>query len=401
MSANMTDSQLQKTIEAAKTDLNQGVAHSVPTGQEAMPPMKQDPIALRKAMFKKADEQRAMESGVPVDATAQDQIDHMSARPQDANPGDTQNIRQRLNQEQRQVQQPDIQQVQQVDPNEIVPLQVGNTTIKVTRADIERAGGADLYLRRRQMDDEALEMHKERQKLEAARQEFERRLAESQKWSNRTGVEPVPGQGQDPANLVADPATTVTPGARGVDIDSLSQEIAEQLYSGDSESAAKSVKRILSYAMARGDTLSVDEIAAKVKAQIETKPSASAPAAPPVNPVIEAVNAQLNSMAQAEFPDLLKDDVARSAAWAKFQGMVKLPENADRRAVDVARDACQWAEDTLRNPRGKVIEQKRGLQPTNAAATVGAMVDAEPDRQTASDAVSTIASFRQFGRRPK
>lgn len=403
MTAEQLDARVHQQATKAKTDLNQGVAEGgAPRGDEPRP-TRHDPLGNRKAMFKKADAIRAAESNVEVDPARQAEIDAMAARAVSDTPGEALTVRQRMQREQRQ--QDDAAAAPAPAPapraDERIRLRVGEREITVTRADVEAAGGEQMYLRRRELDEEQLALAQEREKARQLNDELTRRLAEAS-GSNRTGGDPDPGQGRDPANIADDPSATVRPGTRGVDIAAQAREIAAGIYSGDQDDAAKAVEKILRHGAATGATLSVDDIVARVTAQLQgaqPKPAAAPAPAQEVNPVVQTVNDQINAMARREFADLLKDEFNTKTAFEKFKQLVKLPENADRRAVDVAREACQWVMDKLDNPRAHVIEQKRTL-PVSPSATSGVPEFTDDDvPANAAGAVAMIQASRNFGRR--
>lgn len=408
----LTPEQLDARVHAAanktKADLNQGVAlGGAPKGDE-LRPTRHDPLGNRKAMFKKADEIRAAESGIAADPAAQAEIDAMVARANVDETGQTPaNVRQMVKEQQRRDAAAEVvanAPAAQPRVEERVRLKLGEREITVTRADIESAGGEAMYLRRREMDEEALALAQAQERTRQLNEDLTRRLAEASavSRSNRTDDGSDPGQGRDPASIADDPSATVRPGTRGVDIAAQAREIAAGIYSGDQDDAAKAVEKMLRMGAARGETLSVDDIVAKVTAQLRGQDPTPRPAQPPaaeVNPVVRTVNEQIDNMARREFPDLLKDEFNTKTAFEKFKQLVRLPENADRRAVDVAREACQWVVDKLENPRADVIERKRTL-PVQPTATSGVPEFTDDDvPANAAGAVAMIQASRQFGRR--
>jgi hypothetical protein len=215
------------------------------------------------------------------------------------------------------------------------------------------------------------------------------------------------GQGNDPANRAADPAAQHRndAGNTGEEDERLAERLADQIYSGDRDDAVKGIRDLLRLSRSKGETPDVAEIVKQVRAELAgSTPNAEgkhpqASTEKRVDPMVERVNREINAMALADFPELMQLPAARAATYERFLELVKLPENANRLALDVARDALEEMEPKFINRRQTVVDRKRGLQADSAAS---AAQTGHPESSTPSDpsaVVGQIAAARKFGRR--
>ena len=411
-----TDTQDNKAIhqaaDAAKRDLTAGADVRVPTGDEGAPGARLDPFAARKAMFATADAKRdaeasqggtvqdaklaelAKEAGIDLEALQRGHQPVGATPPKDA-PADR-----TLHLNKDKTAHPASTQPSQ-SADERVTLKLNNgAEITVAKRDVDRAGSAELYVRRRELDEEA-----DRLARQSAQLQSELEAARKLRESLQQGAQHPAGQGNDPANRAADPAaqSRTDSGNTGVDDEKLAERLADQIYSGDQDEAKKGVLELIRLTRQRGEALDTKAIVQQVRTEMGAAPKAEGTNAPTpqptVNPIIERVNREINAMSLAEFPDLMKDQAGRAAAFERFKELVKKPENADRLAVDIAREACEEIEPRFVNRRDAIVERKRGLQNTSAAS--GALreeAEADPDR---SSIVEQMAAARNFGRRPQ
>lgn len=411
MATDTQDKAIHQAADAAKRDLTAGADVRVPTGDEAGPGSRIDPFAARKAMFATADAKRdaeaaqggtiqdaklaelAKEAGIDLEAL---QRGHQGA-PADATPPATDRTL-HLNKD-KTTQAASTQPSQSAD--ERVTLTINGADITVAKRDVDRAGGAELYVRRRELDAEA-----DRLARQSAQLQSELEAAKKLRENLQQGAQHPAGQGQDPANRAADPAaqSRTDSGNTGVDDEKLAERLADQIYSGDQDEAKKGVLELIRLTRQRGEPLDTKAIVQQVRTEMGAAPKAegtqaATPAPRTVDPVIDRVNREINAMSLAEFPDLMKDKAGRAAAYERFKELVVKPENADRLAVDVAREACEEIEPRFVNRRDAIVERKRGLQSTSAAS--GALRDEPEAVQDASSIVEQMAAARRFGRRPQ
>lgn len=376
-----TDTDLQKAADAHKADLNHGVAAVVPRGDEAAP-VKVDPFEARKAMFKKADALREIEQANADGHTDPERIAALQAeaRGEDvsAQPGTAPTPP---------VNKPDTGQSQ----NEYVTITAEGGPITVAKTDIDREGSVEMYLRRRQMDEVAAQ-----DKIEIAR--LKRELEEARRL--REPQQPSAADQDDPATI---PARTTgrsnSSGASEQELAELAGRLAQQIYSGDENDATTAILQILQ--RSQGRSLSADDIERQVRSAVErvAAPAATTTATVPPNPRLEAINAQINAMSLAEYADVCNNDIARNATFAYFKELIAKPENRDRRAVDVARDACDWGRAKfIGDPRSNVLERKRGL-PSSTIASGATQTTTEDEPLTPTQVVEMMKSHRNFGRR--
>jgi hypothetical protein len=368
-----TDKEIIENADRTKANLDAGVATHVPRGDEVARE-KIDPMAARKAMFKKADSLRETEvaNGMGADpervaalqAEARGEVVASGAPTPAATPAGA----------------PTGQPTN------------AYVTIPVAGGEIDREGGVDAYLRRREADEAST-----KDRIEITR--LSRELADSRRQIEEHQQARPAGQA-DPAVSPADPAgRSNSSGASDTELAELATQLAKQIYSGDENDAKSAILEILR--RSKGETLSAQDIEARIKSAVasQNRPATTAQTEAPVNPRIQAINDQINDMARREYADICNSDVARTASWSYFLELVKLPENRDRRAVDVARDACDWARRKfLADPNSKVVEQKRGL-PSHVTASGATFATTEEEALTPAQVVAMQQSHRNFGRR--
>jgi hypothetical protein len=364
--------------------LTEGAAAVVPKGDEIVP-IKVDPAAARKAMFKKADALRGLDSAagssdvdpqiiarLQAEARGEEYVPEGGARPAAEN-RHTPPTGQRT--------------------NEYVTIPVEGGEIRVSKTDIDREGSVESYLRRREVD-EAMAQDK------IAIANLQRELAESNRLREQLQSRTA-GQ-DDPANRSAAPAdrNLTGSGASENELAGLAERLAKQIYSGDENDARAAILEILQ--RDRSNTLSATEIERQVREAVTrsaTNPTPATTTVVPVNPRLQAINAQIDAMAIKEYPEVCQNDIARNATFAYFKELVNLPENRDRRAVDVARDACDWGRSKFfGDPRSKIVEQKRGL-PSSVTASGASTATTEETTMTPSQVVEMMQQHRNYGRR--
>lgn len=406
---NEADKALHKEADAHKRNLKEGADVTVPTGDETSPPPRVDPFAARKAMFGKADtirdaqaakggtvqdaqlEALAKEAGIDLDAL---RAGHTGTAPAAA-PVAPENVNKSTTPE-------PASTTPSQTTDAYVTVTVNGAEIKVAQRDIDRAGGAEQYVARREMDAQRDALA--RQQADLQRQIDEMRRLQQQLQQGQTAPA---GQGTDPANRAADPAAQDRndPGnTGGVDDERLIERMADQIYSGDRADAIKGVRELVRIARGRRelpDEARIVEIvnnALAAKAEGNTQPTTPQQQQRVVDPMVERVNREINAMALAEFPDLMQLPAARAATYERFLELVQRPENANRLALDVARDALEEMEPKFINRRQAVVDRKRGLQPTSAASGVQTGADEVVPPNNASY-VELLAEKRHFGRR--
>lgn len=397
------DREVHKRANASKTDPSRAEGVVVPKGDDIPGRVPLDPFASRMAMFKKADAVRDAEAaqGGSLSEAQQALADQMAAEAGDVPHERTEATERTLHLRKK----PGTSQ----SADERVSLTYNGTAISVAKADIDRAGSAENYLRNRQMDEQQLALARQQEELAKREKDLEDRLAATQRVreDNRQG-ENLAGHGTGPAIRTDDPSgqRRNDAGTQGVDDEALAEELGLQIYAGSPEEASKAVLRILQLTRSRGETVNEEAIVKRVRAELagqsegdgKGNPTAStAPVA--ISPAMALMNKRINDMAANEFGELMKNDEARAAAFARFKKLVALPENRDRLAVDIARDACEQIEPLYANPRERVIERKRELPiqtPASGATHASADDEAVPSN---SEFIAMQAARRNFGRR--
>ena len=405
------DKALHAEADAGKRDLDTGVSRTVSKGDEAAPPEgPRDPFGDRKAIFKKANDQR--DRGEQQLRQGNPDHDERMRRMEAEARGEDPYAQQQPAKVDKPADKPDDKGDVASSPEQgYVSLQYQGRELKVSKTDVARAGGEANYLRQLELDQREIEMTRRQRELEQRDREFQSRLAESQalRGDDRRG---------DPSDHGTDPATraerTAAQNRNGsgddgaVGIEEEANRLAQMIYSGDEGDIRDAVATILQRAASAGQRVDVEDVARRA-ARMASAVSGESPRQPAEpsqpaasgdeDPVAAVVRSQINKMASDDFPELLKNDVARQATFAKLQEMMRLPENKDRRAVDVARDACDWGMLQFFNPRGDVIERKRGL-PSATATTGTEQQSTEDDVPSTQDFIALTQQRRRMTKAP-
>lgn len=393
------DRAAHKAVNAKKENLKDGVAASVPRGDEKDKPERVDPLAARKAMFAKSDSLREQEvdaGGIlstKPDKPSAEQIEAMKAEAAGKSTGvpiDRSRDERDPASRGAKVEAPPV-----ASPDEYVNLDFNGTQIKVSKRDIERVGGEAAYIQKRTLDQRQLEVERDQTLLKAREKAVADREAQLEQ-QRRTAA----GNGSPAVTPDTRSGEHRNGAGEGVEDEALAKKLASKLYS-DEEGATEAILQLLRTSRKSGDTLSEDQIVDRVAAKLKaTQPAPTQNTTVPANPMISALNAAINKMAVNEYPEVCNDPVARAATYARFTQMVQEPANRDRMAIDVARDACDWGrEKFIQNPRQEVLESKRGLPSSATASGQLATGDAEDDLSKPADVVAMLAERRKFGRR--
>ncbi len=357
---------LATAADKAKADLTQGADTHVPTGSESSPPPRVDPFDARKALF----------------AKSQARHDADSAVTRAENPG-IEDLAARMEAESRgQEYVPGVAPAADAHPvakpaeSEYVQVQYQGRTVQVARSDIQRAGSEDLYLRRREMADqaaalavEAAEMNRRKAELDAEKQ----RLAELREEQQRLTAAGQDGPATRPgyATGTADPATGPA-GNQGADLSERAKQLAAMIYSGDPQDAEKAVLEILQSASRSGQSIDPEQVADLAVARLNARPqpggtNGQTPPAPVVDPVWQRTVEEVNRVTAQHYADVVNDPIKVQEAFAELQRLSALPQNRDRLVVDIALDACEAIRNKTNPPRAAVVDAKRGLPPTPSA----------------------------------
>jgi hypothetical protein len=399
------DPQSQELAAAAdriKTDLSAGADAVVPTGSENAPPPRVDPFSARKSIFAKSQARHEEESRMVRESNPG--LDEMVRRmeAEAAGGGDT-----AVGAAGASAQGQDLarQPVAKQGEGEYVQLQYQGRTVQVSRSDIQRAGSEDLYLRRREMADQAASLALEAAEMARRKAELEaeqRKLAELQADARRPTA-----AGQDgPANWTGDAPVTANPatgvvGNQGADLTERAKQLAAMIYSGDPQDAEKAVLEILQAAIRAGRSVDPEQVAdlavARLNARAQPVGTTGQPTPEPViDPVWQRTVEEINRLTLRDYPDVVNDEVKRQEAYAELQRLSALPQNRDRLAVDLALDACEAIRSKTTTPRAAVIEAKRGLPPTPSAG--GAAPEAPESRVLSDKDYVQMLAERRRGR---
>jgi hypothetical protein len=377
------DRAIHAAADREKTDLSKGADVHVSDGHDGgQPPPKVDPFSARKAMFAKSDSLKARDAQSVQDdnPSVRERVQAMEAEARGDEPTaagipapvDTGTPAPGV----RQGEQPPSQPV---DP--YVTVQINGASVQVARADVERAGGEANYIRLRLADDreadlaaQAAELAQRRAKLDAD----EQRLTQLQ-------VDPPPR-----------PAASQDGSATPADLDAQADMLAAQIYSGDPTDAREAIRSILTQIAQAKPTATPEQIAAlaadRIRQQTEPKPTPT----PAVDPRWEAQRLAINAMAERDFPAIAQNATLSAQARAEIQRLSALPANAQRRAMDIAIEACEGVmKANALDSRSQVRELKQGLPATPSAGGTMPVAEEEPVL-TGSAYVDMLAKRRRF-----
>lgn len=389
---------IHEQADKSKANLNEGVSAHVP-GKEAVPPgTPRDPFGDRKALFAKHDARQHTEAQNVQEAnpSVRERVEAMEAEARGGTP-------------------PAAAPAPAPAPassgqneNPYITITHNGRQLSVSRLDIEAAGGENGYLRQLELDDmdarfaeQTAAMQRQREQLEAEAADLKRRQEEFQRSQTVAREAPATGDGGTPSQGRNGPAA-------GADeqLEADANRIVEQLFNGDPAEAAKAVKQILAARQPSARVPTAEEVAelaaAKLRAsQPEPKqPQTEARPTQPANvdPRWERTRQAINTMAEREFPDIAKDPTLSAKARVEITRLYQLPENKDRRAVDVAREACQLVKAEL--GRQQRIEVKQGLPSApSAGGSAPAQGDDNANIPVGSDYVRMMQDRRYFGPR--
>lgn len=365
--AEKSDKAIHSAADKIKADLNVGTDVQVPTGDEANPILKPNPFDARKAMFAKANAiadaaSEGFEEGRPVQPKTPDKPT--------LTPEEIEAARREAAGQSRQ-----SAQVPVAKPDEYVTVQTTSGPIQVMQSDLDRAGGAEMYLAQRALDNSRAALQAEQERFNQQRAEWEQK----QRIAAEQGVPANTSSGQGGGS-----------NATGGGDEQEAERLASQIYSGDPDDAKRAIRSILGR---------IHERKAEDIAELRAKLGQPAPVQP--DPVMTAVNNAINEMTAKDYPDVCGDPVARAASYEKFKQMASDPRNKDRRALDIARDACEWGRMQFMNPRKDIAESKRGLPPAGSATSAASVTETDEDPQKPGDVVAMMQDYRNFGRRAK
>lgn len=359
--AEKSDKAIHSAADKIKADLNIGKDVQVPTGEEANPILTPNPFDARKAMFAKANAladaaSQGFEEGKPTPKTEKPDAvtaEEIAAAQREAAGGQV------------------TPKVPVAKQNEYVTVQTTSGPISVLQADLDRAGGPEMYLAQRAIDNSRAALQVEQERLRQQQIEWEQRQRLAAEHGVPAGTSPGQGDG-----------SKVT----GDGDEAEAEKLALQIYSGDPEDAKRAIRSILGRIRERKPV----EVAGQ-----------GAGTVPAVDPVMTAVNNAINEMTARDYPDVCNDQVARAASYEKFKQMTMDPRNKDRRALDIARDACEWGRMQFMNPRKDIAESKRGLPPSGNATSATSVTETDEEAPKPADVVAMMQDYRNFGRRAK
>lgn len=387
---NPEDAAVHAEANKGKTDLSKVADTPVPSTEAVAPGTQRDPFADRKSIFLKRNKMNEVES----------------QRVQNENPSVKEYVQAAEAASRGETPAPagePAQHLQTQAQPEYIQLQYNGRQLSVARRDIEAAGGQDGYLRQLQFDDmdasmaeQAAEMQRRRAELEALDADLKRRQEEFQRSLTVARETPATsGDGTSPQGRNGPAASADS------DLEAESNRIVEQLFSGDPADAAKAVKQILAESRRANAVPTAEQVAELAAQRLKAmqpepvQPRVEANGAKPVNPRWEAERVRINAMASTEFPQIANSPELAAVARAEIERLCSIPANKDRRAVDVAREACQNVQTEL--DRTRRVEMKQTLPTTTSAGGAAPAAGDSEKVVTNSDYVAMLADRRNFG----
>lgn len=390
-------SKLDKAVVAednkSKTDLNDTGDAVVDDGKGTVP-IKQDPFQSRKAIFKKATGMR--EQLVQADADAH--VDIANVREAIDNEMDKGSSRNELdrgdhfdtNRTQVERRAPAATAAEEVvnDGGEHVDTGNGRVKVKVLgqefevpQGDVDAAGGITAYqkdraasIRLQAAAQREADLKAEREKLEAERRDWEQQRASA-----------------GAPSTVAPASTHSGDAGKGADVAKKATEIVDAIYSGDRKATEVAIQEILARNIQQ-PALSAEELARQAAELLKKQGSAPAPAKP-VDAKVSVEVQELNAYMADNYSDLMANDEQRNAAVAEFNRLKALPENYQRRWVDLGREAAESVLKPKQHARQDVLDKKRSLPPVAAGTHVHSPA-ASPASTSPSSAVAMMRKAR-------
>lgn len=369
---NKDDRKIHKVADQIKSDLAQGADVQVPTGDEPSPGERPNPFDARKALFAKANAKadavsQPFNEGQPAQP-APTSTPAPAPKPDQPTVADLERARlEAAGKTAPDPAQPAPAPVANAD--DYVMVDTANGKLSVRQADVDRAGGVEMYVAQRAIDESRALLQAERVRLERDRAVLEQ--------ERRQAAE----QGRAPTASGRDAAAQAGHGQVTAD------QLADLVYSGDAADMRTAMQTLLDQISSARDT-----------PPREVQPTPKAVEPQPAPSMQDAVNQAINEMTSRDYPDVCGDPVARAASYQKFLQMASDTRNKDRRVLDIARDACEWGRMQFMHPRAAVVESKRGLPPSSTASS--AVLQTEPtEPESRKDTVEMLAKYRQFGKR--
>lgn len=378
-------------VAARSADLKDGADVAVPKGNEATPPPRVHALDARKALYAKVNAKHDADMATGNALAFNEDMQRATQQPPAVQPP-----------RQPEQQQPPAQPLANQPQDEYVTIQYQGRSVRVSAADIQRAGSEELYVRRRELADQSAdlarragEMRRREAELDAAQQNLSARQADL----SRSTAAPHDGAATLPGSS---PGTTPTPsGDSSADMLAKAEQLAARIYSGDIDDAKQAILDLMMEG--RRHAVSPEQIDAIIQQRVAELARTQAPApspsggsgTQPVNdPVYEAMVAEVNAVTSREYGDVVNDPIKRQLALAKFNELVMKPENADRLAVDIACDACDYIRHNGQ-PRQAALDLKRGLPPSPSASGTAPAAPGEQAPLSNSDYVAMLARRRR------
>jgi hypothetical protein len=288
-----------------------------------------------------------------------------------------------------------------------VSLTYNGRTISVAQSDLTDAGGPEMYLRRRALDDRAADLAKlgqsmadQKKALDTETEQLNRRRADTERL-------PAAGQGSpapSPTGTVGQPPEAGAASAEE-QLQREAERLTSMLFTGDQTDATKAIAQIIRSAQAGGGRMpsadEVAEIAARKLQASAPRTEARAPTpAPAPDPAWEETRKRINAMCERDFPEINASTEATTAARDELIRLSKLPQNKDRDAVDIARQACRLVKQKmgLDHPyRQEAATLKQGLPPSTSAGGSAPTESGEPAALSNADYVAMLQQRRRFG----
>lgn len=398
----------RKAEAARKANLKDGTDTVVPTGQETTPTAGgRDYANDRKAIFERLKNKREAEnaedtaSSQDTEAYAQAMSDEMAVRLEAEAAGQNPDEAHRRfvagghKKPEQAPAQPAV-----ATESTYATLDYQGRQISVAQRDIDAQGGAQAYLRARELDDaaarlavQAAEMANRQAVLDAAEADLNRRREEA--------TQPSAGAHEAPANaLVSTQGQGENPAASAEERDAEAERLTNLMFSGDPADAKRAIAEVLATARSSRITqMSAEQLAELAAKKLRethpevTKPRTEEPRQPVVDPIWEQQKLAINAMGMREYPELATDAAAAARVRDRIQKAYADPRNKDRRVIDVAREACEVEkQEMLRLTR---VEIKQGL-PSAPSAGGAAPPPEEEKPKTGSAYVEFLQKRRDF-----
>ncbi len=372
-----------KAAETHNADLEAGADVSVPTGKEETPPGKAtDPMAARKAIYKKSKTLRLAEETLvaeenPSVAYLEQLVKEQSEAEEKEREGKAKDASKAEDAGEVEVK---TEPKPVIDPNARVMITVNGVQSNVTQGDIDSAGGVAELQKRLSADQrfrEAATLKREADQRIADAEAAEAKLREAQT-----------------AKADLDLPSPDVQGKKDEDAEAQAKAVTKAFYGGDEEAATAALVEALKSRPAPVVQPTQDvRLPEATVIQKDLKPQTIQFGQRYVSP---EETAEINTAMNGEFGEVVKDASVLGIAHDHFKRLMGDPVNDARRGVDIAREAAQFAVKATKPDEDPLAARRNLKRKAPQTTTTTARHEAPKPKapETASDIVNNMRKHR-------